>query len=206
LTLTWAQSENSPNRVGLTSPSTSLPRFYDLGMTRMKTISAAAVALLTLAACSSGSETADNEFFHVNDLDGMSTTQVIDHLDQLPLDQRPEDYMASVQADEVVFSDGSSEYALDIPDDEFYISIAPYASQTHECYYHSLTTCQGELNKEKIQEKVTKDSGHVVLNEERVSYENGFIGLWLPRGISRHLPTEDDDGQVGRNPFSTDDD
>lgn len=174
-------------------------------MTRMKTISTAAVALLTLAACSSGPETADNEFFHVNDLDGMSTTQVIDHLDQLPLDQRPEDYMASVQADEVVFSDGSSEYALEIPDDEFYVSIAPYASQTHECYYHSLTTCQGELSQETFQVNVTDDSGDVVLNEERVSYENGFIGLWLPRDISGTITIEDDGGQVGSTPFSTDD-
>lgn len=34
---------------------------------------------------------------------------------------------------------------LETTPDEFYVSVTPYLEQTHDCFFHSRTTCLGEL-------------------------------------------------------------
>jgi hypothetical protein len=117
-------------------------------------------------------------------LDGMDTREVIDHLDRLGGDERPTDLMASIRTDEVVLSDGTRETTLAMPADELYVSMAPYVDQTHDCFFHSLTTCQGELVDADVDILVRDDQGEVVLEETTTTYANGFVGVWLPRDLT----------------------
>ena len=121
-------------------------------------------------------------------LAGKSTVEVIDRLDRLGLQQRPTDLRASVRPSELVVSAGGQEHSLALPGDRFYLSVAPYVQRTHECFYHSLTTCKGELADAEVQVKVVDEaSGKVLVDETRTTFANGFVGIWLPRGITGTL-------------------
>ena len=116
-------------------------------------------------------------------LAGKSTVDVIDALDRLPLDQRPADLRASVRPGALEVSDGDVQESLPIPGDRFYLSIAPYATTTHDCFYHSLTTCKGELGGRNVHVLIKDDAGKVLVDEARTTFANGFVGFWLPRNI-----------------------
>lgn len=121
-------------------------------------------------------------------LETRSVDEVVDSLDRLPLGDRPAELIASVRPDELLLSRGRQEVALAMPEDRFYLSVAPYVDQTHDCFHHSLTTCQGELAGEDVHvEVVDADSGEVLLDEDRTTFANGFVGLWLPRDIRATL-------------------
>jgi hypothetical protein len=139
-------------------------------------------------------------------LGGMDSAQIIDHLDRLAGKERPDDLMASVRPGELVLSAGKAEYDLALPDDRFYLSFAPYVQQTHECFFHSLTTCQGELVAQDVRVQITDDTnGEVLADETRTTFANGFVGVWLPRDIEGTLRVTYD-GQVGEVEFATTED
>ena len=185
---------------------------------RRKLIVAATVMLvsgLVLTACSTttsspesdspsaGTQSVDNDFLAAHDLDGLDAAQVIERLDTMPVADRPADLIASVQPDALVLTDDQErETQLPMPDDEVYISIAPYRDQTHDCYFHSLTTCRGEMANEDVQVVLTSADGTVVLDETRTTYDNGFMGFWLPRDFSGELVVSQD-GVSGSAKIST---
>ena len=80
---------------------------------------------------------------------------------------------------------GTQEFSLDMPEDRFYLSVAPYVDQTHECFNHSLTTCMGELGSKGVQVQILDETNDKVLvaDETRTTFKNGFVGFWLPRDI-----------------------
>lgn len=122
------------------------------------------------------------------DLDGLDVRQVIDTLEAMPVSERPADLLASVQPDALVLRDADGrEAALPMPDDEVYISVAPFREQTHECHFHSLTTCLGELDDREIRVTLTTADGDVLVDETRRTSDNGFTGFWVPRGIEATL-------------------
>lgn len=127
-------------------------------------------------------------------LEGLDAGEVIDTLDALPLDERPQTLMASVRPDELLLMDDSgTEGSVPMPEDEFYVSIAPYVDATHECYFHSLTTCTAELQGESFDVLVTDiTTGEVLLDGPVTTFNNGFVGLWLPRGIQAEVTMEYD--------------
>lgn len=159
----------------------------------MKRLPIVAAALtLALAGCSAAEPSrpastagaADGEFLAAHDLGGMDAPEIIDHLDRLGGADRPTDLMASVRPDELVLSDDQRELTLPMPEDRFYLSVAPYVDQTHECFYHSLTTCQGELTGEDVQVRIVDDAtGEVLVDEHTTTFDNGFVGFWLPRHL-----------------------
>lgn len=121
-------------------------------------------------------------------LEGMDTVEVIDHLDRLGVAERPKDLTASVRPDELQLSGGGRKSALPIPKDRFYLSVAPYVHRTHECFYHSLTTCAGELVHAQVHVVIIDDThGTVLLDATRTTFANGFVGFWLPRDIEGTL-------------------
>ena len=148
-------------------------------------------------------------------LAGLDTRQVIEKLDATSVAQRPTDLIASVRPDELLLSRpqaqgaaaGSDSQAepVSIPisgDNGFYLSVAPYESSTHECHFHSLTTCLGELRNAPVHVKVTKEDGTVLVDEDKTTYDNGFVAVWLPRDISATL-TITRDGKTATQPIST---
>ncbi|WP_084130165.1 CueP family metal-binding protein [Demequina sp. NBRC 110055] len=150
-----------------------------------------AALALTLTACSSvpatgpsatGSDDAAS-LLAAHGLAGLDAREVIDTLDATPLDERDAELMASIRPDELLLTDADgTEVSLPMPDDEFYVSFAPYADSTHDCYFHSLTTCTGEMHEEPVSITVTDvATGEVVVERDAVTHANGFMGLWLPR-------------------------
>jgi len=181
-------------------------------MARIRPAAAAAALLLLLTACSTADDThpaaeeapttAAAPLLAEYGLDGMSGREMVDHLDRLGGADRPTDLMASVRADQVVLSDGTEEIAVELPAEEFYVSFAPYVDSTHECYYHSLTSCQGELVEEDIEVTLTSSDGEVLVEESVTTFANGFAGYWLPRGFEGTLEVSHD-GRTGEVPVAT---
>lgn len=89
---------------------------------------------------------------------------------------------ASITSDElIIFHNNGREEIHVLPEDEFFVSIAPYIEHTHPCTYHSLTGCRGELMNVPFDVTITDSEGRVIVDETIHSLSNGFIDLWLPR-------------------------
>lgn len=139
-------------------------------------------------------------------LDGMETVEIIDHLDRLGGPERPAEIFASVKPDQLVVSTEQDEVSLAIPEDRFYLSVAPYVDQTHDCFHHSLTTCVGELASTDVQVQIVDATNdEVLVDETRTTFANGFIGFWLPRDIEGTLRVTLD-GRTAETGFATNQD
>ena len=135
-------------------------------------------------------------------LEGKSGAEVVEALDRLDA-QRPLPLAASVRYDEVLLSDGTTEAALPLEGDQFYLSIAPYETTTHECYFHNLGTCQGELADVELRVRITTDSGEVLVDEDATTYANGFVGFWIPKDLAGTVVVTKD-GKRAESRFSSD--
>lgn len=137
-------------------------------------------------------------------LEGLDARQIIAELDAMAVADRPRDLMASIRPDELILTDEQGrKVSVPMPKDEFYVSVAPYVTQTHDCYFHSLTTCRGELSNTDIQVQVTNDAtGETVVDETLQTFDNGFAGLWLPRDLDATL-TVASAGRDASIPIST---
>ena len=92
------------------------------------------------------------------------------------------DEKASITSTQLIVTDtNENKITYDLPEDEFFISIAPYVNETHPCKDHSLTGCQGELVQKEIDVFIGNEKGEVIVDEKLTTLENGFIDLWLPR-------------------------
>lgn len=157
--------------------------------------SAILVALaLGLGACSDDSPEADAvptgdeaEVLADLGLEGLTPKEVVEELDRVPLAERNTALYASVRPDELHVEYGDEEFALDLEDAGFYLSFAPYVNTTHDCYFHSLTTCVGELGGEEIDVTITSADGEELVNETVTTFDNGFYGLWLEHDIEGTL-------------------
>ncbi|MCO5315267.1 MAG: CueP family metal-binding protein [Solirubrobacterales bacterium] len=191
--------------------------FAAISSRRRNITSALTVALVTgivLAGCgnsseeqapssSAGGHSGQSLLLAENGLDGLDARQIIDRLDAMPVDQRPADLIASVEPNELILSDGGNrEVRLPMPEDRVYVSVAPYRAETHECHFHSLTTCRGELGNTGVAVKLTGEDGRVLINKTRKTFDNGFVGFWVPRGIKANL-TVKADGRKGTETLST---
>lgn len=125
-------------------------------------------------------EAAQQDLLGAHGLEGMDGAEMIDHLDRLPVAERPTDLMAAVMTDHLVLTSAETEMHVDLPEDSFYLSIAPYVEQTHDCYYHSLTTCLGELQNEPVDIRILNDDGETLVEEQRTTFDDGFVGVWVP--------------------------
>lgn len=186
-------------------------------------LAAAVLALVTVAGCSSGQgETtgadpsgvvttlggpitaAESALLAEHGLQGLSAVEIVDTLDASST-PRPLALGASVKARQVMLTNGVEEVVLDLPADKFYVSIAPFVDSTHECYFHSLGTCQGELTQEPVQVRIADAGGEVLVDAQVTTGANGFVGFWLPRDISGTIEVQHD-GRSGSVDFTTDDD
>ncbi len=134
-------------------------------------------------------------------LDGLTGAQIVERLDASP-EARPLAMTASVREDAVLVGDGTTEVAVPLEDGRFYVSIAPYVSGTHECYFHSLATCQGELAGEDVEVTITASDGTVLVDEAATTYANGFVGFWLPEDVEGTIEVRQGE-LAGSVPFST---
>lgn len=138
-------------------------------------------ALLTLALSGSALAVSPeaNDFLAKHGLAGKTVEQMVEAIDQSP-QTRPLGYSAGITSRALVLSDGQQKFSYPLGD-KFYLSFAPYLQQTHPCFNHSLSGCQGELANTAFDVKITDKAGKVLLNKTLTSQQNGFIGVWLPR-------------------------
>lgn len=158
-----------------------------------------AVALLTITACSSASapptpsvsvsvEAAtpgagdSGGFLTRHGLDGKDPQEIVEAL-EVTNDDRKSGPFGSVRPDHLVLADDTEEVTLPI-EGQFYLSLAPYLTKTHECYNHNLASCQGELPGEKFSVTIVDADGTELVNQEVTTHANGFVGFWLPRDIT----------------------
>lgn len=134
-------------------------------------------------------------------LTGLSGQQIVEKLDQDP-SARPLKMKASVRPDSVVIGSTVGETQVPIEGDAFYLSIAPYATTTHECFFHSLATCRGELAGKPVHVTIKDAAGTVLVDQDATTYANGFVGFWLPRNIKGTV-TVTSEGRTGTVPFAT---
>ncbi|MGO1316727.1 MAG: CueP family metal-binding protein [Cellulomonadaceae bacterium] len=191
---------------------------------RTPTLTALAAALILLAGCGATSDPAPSPDASTSSaattdaatadattallspygLDGLDAVELIDRMDRLGGSDRPSDLMASVRADHLLLAADGEEITVPTPADRFYLSLAPYVSQTHDCYFHSLTTCQGELSDADVHVLIVDDAtGETLVDEDTTTYANGFVAYWLPRDIEATL-TVTHDGRTGQTAVATD--
>ena len=110
---------------------------------------------------------------------------------------------ASITSQQLIVTDSDeSKSVYDLPEDKFFVSIAPYINKTHPCTDHNLTGCQGELVNEEFDVYIEDTEGNVILDETLKSQSNGFIDLWLPRDKTYRIKIEHG-GKMVRSEFST---
>lgn len=114
-----------------------------------------------------------------------------------------EDQSASITSEQlIVNADTASSKTYDLPEDEFFVSIAPYVAETHPCAIHSLTGCQGEMVEKEFKVSVDDMEGNMILDQTMKSQANGFIDLWLPRD-KKYRVTIEQDGKTAESEIST---
>jgi hypothetical protein len=133
-------------------------------------------------------------------LNGLSVEEIVQKLDSSISDASG--LRASITSDYLILSDASDEVRVALPKDKFYLSFAPYLSQTHPCGTHSLTSCQGELVNQQIHTVITDNAGKEIVNSDLTTMANGFVGVWLPRNIDGFVSVSYD-GKVAQAPIST---
>lgn len=118
-------------------------------------------------------------------LAGQDARTIIDQLDATPVAERDSSLRASIKPTGLELSDTQGNKAtVPLPEDTLYVSFAPYEQQTHDCYYHSLTTCKGEVRNTPVTYTVTSADGQTIAEGTQNTFDNGFIGLWLPRNLT----------------------
>ncbi|WP_068398813.1 CueP family metal-binding protein [Kribbia dieselivorans] len=148
---------------------------------------AATLLALALTACGAGStespspSASTEKLLAENGVAGLSGKQVVEKLDATN-DDRGGALMGSVTPAQVTLAVGGDEVAL--PLEEFYLAVAPYETQTHDCFNHNVTTCQGELAGKDIAVTITDDDGTVLVDDTVTTQPNGFAGFWLPKDIT----------------------
>ena len=180
-------------RDSLTS-SGGVPRRRTVRLPRRSHVIGAVLFPLGAAGCGTGgseppSIPGDQERLQDHGFADADAHEIIDRLEALPVAERPQNLIASVTATSLQLRDDAGRQAqLPLPQDQFYLSAAPFVETTHECGFHSLTTCRGELRSREISVSVVDSSSGETLEEgTRTTHDNGFIGFWLPRGITAEL-------------------
>lgn len=113
------------------------------------------------------------------------------------------EHTASITSKEIQVTDKAGNLTThSLPEDEFFVSIAPFINETHPCDIHSLTGCQGELVDVDFQFYVEDESGNVVIDETYNSEANGFVDIWLPRDKTFTVKVTYD-GKVAESEIST---
>ena len=141
-------------------------------------------------------------------LDAADPKTMIETLDAMPVAARPGDLVVSVLPTSLRLQPGEpDEVSIPLSEEYFYLSIAPFVSETHPCTFHSLTTCLGELQHTPIELTVTDTaSGAVVVSKDTTTADNGFVGVWLPRGGEFSVRIDSDQGSAEQTVKTGDED
>ncbi|HSM25919.1 MAG TPA: copper-binding periplasmic metallochaperone CueP [Anaerolineaceae bacterium] len=145
-------------------------------------IIAAFVITLGVIQINKSSNKTEAAFLENYGMNGLSVEEIVYSLDSTKSD--PVGLSASITGENLILYDSSEEIKLALPEDKFYLSFAPYITQTHPCATHSLSSCQGELVNQTVNVIITDGKGNEIINSDMTTMENGFVGVWLPRNMN----------------------
>jgi hypothetical protein len=134
--------------------------------------------------------------FSKNDLSDLLSKYNLDNIDQKALinDLENKDFngeiTASISDKQIFIYHKTKEYEIMLQEDLFYVSLAPYINQTHGCYTHSLTGCQGELIDKDFIVKIYDEEDNLLEEKTINSGSDGFFGLFLEKGITYKIIVE----------------
>ncbi|MDY0278209.1 MAG: CueP family metal-binding protein [Acholeplasma sp.] len=97
---------------------------------------------------------------------------------------------ASISDQSIFIYHKNKEYEIMLQEDLFYVSLAPYINQTHGCYTHSLTGCQGELIDIDFLVKIYNEEDFLLEEKTINSGSDGFFGLFLQKGVTYKIIVE----------------
>jgi len=100
------------------------------------------------------------------------------------------DYSVGILDDAVTFVNEDESYILSLLNEDFYIAVAPYHTNTHPWFYHNATGCSAELKDKEFKVRVITKEGEVIVDEYITSLKNGFFEMWLPRDIEATMIIE----------------
>lgn len=152
-------------------------------------IMALVIVIVIAVVVSQGNQSkAETSFLEKYGLQNLDTQQIVYKLDS-SIDESSA-MSASITGKQLVLSDEETTLKLDLPEDSFYLSFAPYIESTHPCAIHSLSSCRGELVDKTMHATITDSNGKVLVDSDLTTMANGFIGIWLPRDIDATLQVE----------------
>lgn len=92
-------------------------------------------------------------------------------------------YIVFATSETLTLQKGNEKMQFAMPQDQFYLSVAPYIHNTHSCTTHYVSSCRSEMRNKSFMVKVTSAEGKVILKENITSLKSGFLDLWLPRNL-----------------------
>lgn len=142
-----------------------------------------------------------SQFLKDHGLEGMPVAYIIDKFEKDNSGDRDNGPVGVVEPEHLKLSDGSDEVSVPITDG-FYLALAPYLDNPTECTTHNLATDQGELANREMHFTITDDGGETLVDETLTTYDNGFMGVWLPKDKTGTI-TVTSENQTGTANFST---
>src|SRR5690625_4600885 len=113
------------------------------------------------------------------------------------------DQSASITGTELIITENDDqELVYDLPEDDFFDSIAPFIKETQPCSIHSLTDCKGELDENELDVYIENIECSVIVHQTMNRKANVFIDLWLPREKNYQVNISYD-GKVTESEIST---
>lgn len=168
----------------------------------IKLFAATLLAGILLVGCSGETEVEESSPI-IEEQEIQKDTQNIKQLVQQYSGRKVEGETASITSTELIVTDSEkNETRYELPEDEFFVSIAPYENQTHPCENHSLTGCQGEMVNTEFNVFIEDTEGNAVFDDKVTTPENGFIDLWVPRDRNYNITIEHE-GKSVESKFST---
>ncbi len=117
-------------------------------------------------------------------LEGLAPEAVMDLVNEWGMDNETNKVRIWVTSKEFHFEfpDGTKP-VIPLPSDRMVVSLAPYIMKTHPCKEHFPSSCRGELPNTPVEVKAVAEDGTVILERKTTTLPNGFVDLWLPRGL-----------------------
>ena len=143
-----------------------------------------------------------NQFLNRHGLSQMTLPEMLAQLeDRLDTESS---FNARITGHQLLMADREMQVEIAVPDNMFYLSVAPYITHTHPCAIHNLVTCRGELANQSFMVSVTDLATNEIVFEGQVRAAiNGFFGIWLPANIEAIISVSFD-GKEASTLISTD--
>jgi copper chaperone CopZ len=163
------------------------------------------VALLVVVLFAASRAWTRAAFLERHGLTGLDVIEMVETLERQT--GEAEGFRASVTASQLKLGDETGTFVFAMPKDLFYLSIAPYVTQTHPCGNHSLVTCTGELQNRTFHVLIHDEStGEVLHDASIVSSAKGFFGIWLPKNREIRITVHSNLGEAVAYGSTTNDD